>query len=234
MLGCLVSSSYGVIALKRSPKLVVEAGYFDTKEEALKMGKKIKKVVFTNTTRDLSFKMTRSAFYVFTDARGNRYHMMDYFVWLGQLSNVLGDWEVVIKAKKCKFAGAFSITRDMVDAPSPVPVDVLEVKSLGNGFDEVVFTDTGAEQYKVRGILSTVYDGVNHDEFLFDVVNPPCTDGVCTAEVPHYDGLSCRVESRYFEDWITLGGAWGKPCNDDFTTPHTGRSITWFRLPDLP
>lgn len=215
-------------------KLVVESGYFGTAEEALEMGNKIKKAVFINTTKNQKIEIKKGSYYVFTDAWGNRYHMMDYFIWLGQLHNILGDWEVIIRAKGGKYAGSFSITRDMVDAPSPVPVDVLMVNPLAGGFDEVVFTDTGADQYRVRGILSSIYDGVPYDEFLFDIRNPSCAGGVCTASVPHTDGLRCRVESRYFGDWITLGGNWGAPCNEDFTTPHMARSLTYFKLPILP
>lgn len=219
-------------------KLVVETGYFPTEKEALKMGKKIKKVVFTNTTRNLKIELKDGYYYIFTDAGGNRSHMMDYFIWLGQLNNVLGDWEVTIDAKGGKYKGAFSITQDMVDRPSPVPVDVTEVTYIGifNGVesDRVDFTDTGADQYKIRGILSSVYDGIPYDKFLFDVTNPQCDGSTCTAIVPHYDGLRCRIESRYNGDWFTLGGAYGWECNEDFMTPYFARSSTYFRLPVLP
>lgn len=207
-------------------KFVVELGFFGNAQERDQASDQIKKVEFINTTKGVTYRVHQPQKYFYTNTENYTAYMADYVVWLGNATNIVGEWQVIVTTTTGKYRGRFAITPEMLNRTAPQPVDISDIQEKPDGTFEVTFLATSADYYKVRGFDS---GNVIWDRLI--VRWPPYPpETPVTVTIPFAPDF-VRIEARVNDQWLTSGGPYGVPCSEIFVQKTMGRACSDFKLP---
>jgi hypothetical protein len=168
--------------------------------------------------------LTKPGKYLFTDRIGNQSYVADYNLWLGEANNAIGKWNVYLTHTNGTYTAQFEITKEMIDSPEPIPVELKIKRDLAKNFTVCFDQSDYAIEYRVR-----VFNGSDfiYDSKITDLTQNP----ICHTLPLAYAGKSGRVEARTKPlYWITLGVPCQGPISFNGFYTFLSRACTFFTL----
>ena len=162
--------------------------------------------------------------------------VVEYNIWLGASSLVIGNWQMVILTKFGRYTATFEITQEMMDQIPAIAVDPYIYFYDGDpGIIEITALYTNGDDYRFR-IFDSDGNFIGPDvRWRPDPIECSMPGSTCQYTVSYLaNGDLFRIETRKrYQDWLQLYP--GPDCNSDGMSPGAvSRSLIWLKLAAPP